>query len=95
MTAIRIRTTLTSDTPHLPELAPLVGRRVEIVVWEEQSTHEPWVLPTPDQIAAGEQAAKELRESGFDWDYYQEYKATQKRLAAEKAVRRAAEEPLS
>jgi hypothetical protein len=26
---IRIRTTLTSDTPHLPELASLVCRRVE------------------------------------------------------------------
>jgi hypothetical protein len=32
MNAIRIRTTLTSDTPHLPELKPLIGQTVEITV---------------------------------------------------------------
>jgi hypothetical protein len=93
MAAIHIRTTLTSDTPHLPELAPLIGRRVEIVVREEGSAAAPtpWVLPTPAQIAAGQQAAKELRESGFDWEFYADYQATQKRLAAEKQARRTAE----
>jgi len=35
MTVIRIRTRLESDTPHLPELGPLVGRDVEIVVRED------------------------------------------------------------
>lgn len=32
--AIRIRRTLDSDTLHLPELRPLIGRTVEIVVEE-------------------------------------------------------------
>ena len=34
MSAIRIRRTLDSDTLHLPELRPLIGRTVEIVVEE-------------------------------------------------------------
>ena len=34
MAAIHIRTTLDSVTPHLPELGPLVGRVVDIVVSE-------------------------------------------------------------
>jgi hypothetical protein len=34
MNAIRIRRKLESDTPHLPELRPLVGKNVEIVVVE-------------------------------------------------------------
>ena len=34
MAAIRIRRTLDSDTLHLPELRPLIGRTVEILVEE-------------------------------------------------------------
>ena len=34
MSTIRIRRTLDSDTLHLPELRPLIGRTVEIVVEE-------------------------------------------------------------
>jgi hypothetical protein len=37
MNAIRIRTRLDSDTPHLPELKPLIGKTVEIIVREEAS----------------------------------------------------------
>jgi hypothetical protein len=35
MNAIRIRRQLTSNTLDLPELAPLIGRSVEILVIEE------------------------------------------------------------
>ena len=35
MNAIRIRTLLSSDTLHLPELKPLIGKPVEIIVREE------------------------------------------------------------
>ncbi len=35
MTTIRIRRTLDSDTLHLPELRPLIGRTVEIVIAEQ------------------------------------------------------------
>ncbi|MBY0227926.1 MAG: hypothetical protein K2W96_01465 [Gemmataceae bacterium] len=34
MSTVRIRTKLESDTPHLPALAPLVGKVVEVLVVE-------------------------------------------------------------
>ncbi len=34
MNAIRIRKTLDSETLHLPELKPLLGRAVEIIILE-------------------------------------------------------------
>jgi len=37
MNAIRIRKKLESPIPELPELAPLIGKNVEIVATEEQS----------------------------------------------------------
>ena len=36
MNAIRIRKTIESETLHLPELKPLVGRTVEIIVLPEE-----------------------------------------------------------
>jgi hypothetical protein len=42
MSAIRIRKTLDSDTLHVPELKPFIGRTVEIVIDE----------PPPDRVAA-------------------------------------------
>ena len=36
MNAIRIRRKLDSDTLHLPELQPLIGKNVEIIVQEMQ-----------------------------------------------------------
>lgn len=38
MSAIRIRRTLDSDTLHLPELRPLLGRTVDIVVEEHPAS---------------------------------------------------------
>ena len=35
MNAIKIHTRLDSDTPHLPQLRPMVGKDVEITVVEE------------------------------------------------------------
>ena len=35
MTAIRLHERLDSDTLHLPELRPLIGKNVEIIVQEE------------------------------------------------------------
>ena len=78
MTAtVRIRTTLTSDTPHLPELGPLVGQAVEIVVtprpmsagpvvFDTPPAEYPW--PSPEVVAAAEAAAERLRNSTYDWD---------------------------
>ena len=65
MNAIRIVTVLESDTPHLPELGPLVGRRVEIVITE--------VPPGVDWAGAAE-AARRLREMGYDLDVVERYR---------------------
>lgn len=69
---IRIRTTLTSDTPHLPELLPLVGRAVEIVVTEAAPAAGPSSddrPPTSEELAVREAAMAALRGSpDYDWD---------------------------
>ena len=44
---IRIHMTLASDTPHLPELAPLVGRAVTITVEEVPAADPAAPLPAP------------------------------------------------
>lgn len=64
---IRICTTLTSDTPHLPDLAPLVGRRVSIVVQEEPASAAE-AGPTPAVLAIRHAAAARLRASTYDFD---------------------------
>ncbi len=40
MNAIRIRTMVRSETLHLPEIKPLVGKAVEIIVLEEPQATE-------------------------------------------------------
>ena len=49
MTVIRIHTRIDSETLHLPELRPLIGKEVEIVVSEQ-----------PDQPADRWQALREI-----------------------------------
>jgi hypothetical protein len=41
MNAVRIRKRVDSETIHLPELRPMIGKEVEIIVLEEQSTSVP------------------------------------------------------
>lgn len=67
MNAIRIRTTLSSDTPHLPELQPFVGRAVEIIVLAD----EPAALPAGARPGKGNwgeiaQAMRELEDYDYD-----------------------------
>jgi hypothetical protein len=55
MTVIRIETTIDSDTLHLPQLLPLVGKSVEIIVREmPQRTERPgdgeWVSPLAGSV---------------------------------------------
>jgi hypothetical protein len=38
MKVIHIRRKLESDTPHLPELKPLIGKNVEIIVVEDSTS---------------------------------------------------------
>ena len=74
MNEVRIRTRLESDTPHLPDLAPFVGKEVEIVVREVVPgtitlRGGVTVIPGNGDWAAAAEAARELRESGgYDFD---------------------------
>ncbi|HEX4588428.1 MAG TPA: hypothetical protein VH120_00750, partial [Gemmataceae bacterium] len=70
MTAIRIQTTLTSETLNLPELKPWIGRSVEIIVLD--TTDDLAVRPPTVDWETAKQAAQRLRESGFDFDAYRE-----------------------
>jgi hypothetical protein len=69
MNAIRIRTRIESETLTLPELKPLIGRAVEIIVLDDLSaraaleTHETMfgLLP-PEKPRTREERAAELAE---------------------------------
>ncbi len=75
MNAIRIRKLIDSDTPHLPELRPLIGKTVEIIIlddspapFEQLETEETFFglappLPTPEEQAAN---LAQLREMAKD-----------------------------
>ncbi|MFL5342285.1 MAG: hypothetical protein ACJ8F7_19230 [Gemmataceae bacterium] len=63
MNAIRIIRTVESETLHLPELKPFIGKTVEIVVLDESPVADRW---KPLMDAAGKdlvdpEAYKELR----------------------------------
>jgi hypothetical protein len=63
MNAIRVRKKLDSDTLHLPELRPLVGRTVEIIVLAEEMA--PVVRPGTGDWDAAEKAVRKIK----DYDY--------------------------
>ena len=63
MQAIHIRRKLDSDTPYLPELRPFIGKSVEIIVLEEPAQD---IQPATGDWTVAAQAARELRESGYD-----------------------------
>lgn len=64
MNAIRIHKTIDSETLHLPELKPLIGRAVEIIVLEEDTRSV--VLPGTGDWDAAFQAVEELEDYDFD-----------------------------
>ncbi|HVC95297.1 MAG TPA: hypothetical protein VND64_16495 [Pirellulales bacterium] len=61
MKAIRIHKQLESETLYLPELKPLVGKRVEIIVQEESAP-----AAGTGNWADLEQLAHELKDYDFD-----------------------------
>jgi hypothetical protein len=65
MHAIHIRKKIDSETLHLPELKPLIGKTVEIIVREEAG---PAVVPGTGDWEAAKRAAQELQASGYDFD---------------------------
>jgi hypothetical protein len=70
MNAVRIRCKLESETLHLPELKPLIGKNVEILVQEETT---PAVIPGTGDWEAALQAARELED--YDFDAWREQRA--------------------
>ena len=63
MNPVRIRRKLESETLHLPELRPLIGKNVEIIVQEEET---PAILPGTGDWQAALQAARELEDYDFE-----------------------------
>ena len=41
MAAVIVRRKLESETLHLPEIKPLLGKNVEIIIREESGSHDP------------------------------------------------------
>jgi hypothetical protein len=72
MTAIRIETMIDSETLHLPQLKPLVGKSVEIIVRERVV---PVVTCGSRDWAAVEAAALELDD--YDFAAYREIRAAE------------------
>ncbi|MFL5241337.1 MAG: hypothetical protein ACJ8FY_04460 [Gemmataceae bacterium] len=65
MNSVRIRRKLESDTLYLPELRPMIGKTVEIIVQEEEVSG---IRTGTADWKAAERAAQELRETGYDLD---------------------------
>jgi hypothetical protein len=77
MNAIRIRKKLDSETLHLPELKPLLGRTVEIIVLEEEATSA--VRPGTGDWDAAARAVRDL--AGYDFDAWREQRDFDRRHA--------------
>ncbi|MDX1945313.1 MAG: hypothetical protein SFU86_07890 [Pirellulaceae bacterium] len=57
MTVIHVTQHVDSDTLHVPELAPLIGKQVEITIREIATSEAP--APNPDRWQALRAAAEE------------------------------------
>lgn len=63
MNAVRIRCKLESDTLHLPELKPLIGKTVEIIVLDESGLA---IVPGSGSWDDAMKAVAELEDYDFD-----------------------------
>ena len=70
MDAIRISTRLDSDTLYLPQLQPLIGKTVEIIVQEQSAAPKLEQNSRNPHHAAWKAALAGLRELDIDWDAY-------------------------
>ncbi len=64
MNAIRIRKKLNSDMLHLPELRPMLGHTVDIIVLEEGPVVN--IRPGTGDWATFERLAREIKHYDFD-----------------------------
>jgi hypothetical protein len=74
MIAIRIETTIDSETLHLPQLRPLLGKNVEITIRERVA---PMVTEGSSDWGTVEAAALELED--YDFQAYREARAAELR----------------
>jgi hypothetical protein len=79
MNAIRIHTQLDSTTLALPEIAPLVGKRVEIIVREESPT-----TSTEVDWDALDRAVEGLRQT-YDFDAITQQNETDRKTSERNA----------
>jgi hypothetical protein len=63
MNALRIRRKLDSETLHLPELKPLIGKNVEIIILDETG---PAIVPGSGDWDSAIQGISELENYDFD-----------------------------
>lgn len=79
MNAIRIRTTIESETLHLPQLKELIGQTAEIIVLTEGS--HTGLRPGTGDWGAAAHAAKEL--TGYDFEAWREQREYDRKHASE------------
>jgi hypothetical protein len=65
---VRLRRKLESEILHIPELRPLIGKTVEIIIQEETI---PQITPGTGNWDA-ERAAQALRDSSYDFDAWRQ-----------------------
>lgn len=80
MNAIRIETTINSETLYLPQLKPLIGRSVEIIIKESAT---PRVTPATKDKTAVEAAVLGLQD--YDFSAWRESREAEMRIANGKA----------
>lgn len=64
MNAIRIRKQIDSETLHLPELKPLIGKMVEIIVLDDEFSSV--IRPGSGDWDAAARAAREIKDYDYD-----------------------------
>jgi hypothetical protein len=66
---VRIRRKLDSETLHLPELKPLIGKTVEIIIKEAMV---PDITRGTGDWDAAQRAVQQLKDTGYDFDTWRQ-----------------------
>lgn len=85
MDAIHINTKLDSDTLYLPQVRPLIGKTVEIIVREEVGAGEQGQNGLGPQRSDWKTALAGLAELDIDWDAYKRQRELDVRSAGDDA----------
>ena len=85
MDAIHINTKLDSDTLYLPQVRPLIGKTVEIIVREEAGLAEQQRNGRGPRRDAWKAALAGLADLDIDWDAYRRQREFDVRNASDQA----------